>query len=408
MQGTLHEIMRVEEEVLNDLDASLDITGRGPRSRVEEELNARLDERLGRLGLDRTASVQEVQAGLFAALAKHEEELYQYAGISKDNFDFEKAAHLARELGGERDGFFLKREYAERILRQRPPAATIEQLGYSGVDELLEKEDIMDVFSALRFTETDKWMHETFDVAYKAFAPEDFEKRAIEIRVLGPQWRAVAEKFVAKKHHNVSHLKEFGVIFINPIAQTEAGKFIRDFALLLHYTHEIAFYSKLFERYAQGDDFNERFISLLRGDVPEPADAELGEWLIIQRYLWKEDPADKRLFTPRVNPEALHWHRAEQDLVRLGKEGKVPGLDFWDNTDFVAGRFRVDGTHALVSFDLEDVAMGFVASNEGIESSFTYHQQEAIWNRLFAEYVGGYEKLEEYIIEHMDTAIIRI
>lgn len=408
MQGTLHEIMRVEESVLDELDAALDITGRGPRSRVDEELNARLDERLGRLALDRTASVQEVQGGLFEALANHEEALYQYAGVSQENFDFEKVATLARQMGGERDGFFLKREYAERILRQRPPAATIEQLGYAGVDELLEKENIMDVFSALRFTETDTWMHETFDVAYKAFTPEDFEKRSIEIRVLGPQWRAVAEKFVAKKHHNVSHLKEFGVIFINPIAETKRGRFIRDFALLLHYTHEIAFYSRLFERYAKGDDFSNRFISLLRGDVPEPSAAEEGEWLIIQRYLWKEDPADKRLFMPRVNPEALHWHRAEQDLVQLGKDGKVDGMDFWDNTDMVAGRFRVDGTDTLISFDLEDVAMGYVASDEGVESTLTYHQQEAVWNRLFAEYVGGYDKMEEYIIENMDTAIIRI
>lgn len=266
----------------------------------------------------------------------------------------------------------------------------------------------MDVFSALRFTETDKWMHETFDVAYKAFTPQDFERRPIEIRVLGPQWKEVAEKFVAKKHHNVSHLKEFGVIFINPIAETEEGKFIRDFALLLHYTHEIVFYSRLFERYAAQDDFNERFISLLRGDVPEPDAAAEGEWLIVQRYLWKDDPMDKRLFTPRVNPEALHWHRAEEDLVKLGQEGTVEGLDFWDNTDCVAAPFPTDHTEALVSFDLEDVAMGYVAAGEGIDSAFAYHQQEALWNRLFAEYVGGYEKMEEYIIENMDTAIIRI
>lgn len=408
MKTPLHEILHVEEAVLVSIDAELGLSGTTPRKRVEEEVNARLDERLGRLGLNRESTAEEVRRALFSTIAQHEERLYSYVGVDKESFDFEKVAEAARRLGGEREGFFLKREYAERILRQRPPQATLEQLGYESVEELLEKEDIMDVFSALRFTETDKWMHETFDVAYKAFTPQDFEKRAIEIRVLGPQWKDVAEKFVAKKHHNVSHLKEFGVIFINPIAETEAGKFIRDFALLLHYTHEIVFYSRLFERYAAQEDFNERFISLLRGDVPEPDAAEVGEWLIIQRYLWKDDPMDKRLFTPRVNPEALHWHRAEQDLVKLGQEGIVEGLDFWDNTDCVAAPFPTDHTEALVSFDLEDVAMGYVAAGEGIDSAFAYHQQEALWNRLFAEYVGGYEKMEEYIIENMDTAIIRI
>ena len=35
--------------------------------------------------------------------------------------------------------------------------------------------------------------------------------------------REKRKKYVAKKHHNVSHLKEFGIIFLNPIAQTEEG-----------------------------------------------------------------------------------------------------------------------------------------------------------------------------------------
>ena len=67
--------------------------------------------------------------------------------------------------------------------------------------------------------ESDEWMHETFEVAYSGFTAADFEERPIEIKVLGKEWHEVAKQFVAKKHHNVSHLKEFGVIFLNPIQE---------------------------------------------------------------------------------------------------------------------------------------------------------------------------------------------
>ena len=50
------------------------------------------------------------------------------------------------------------------------------------------------------------------------------------------------------------------------------GKFLRDFALLLHYFHEIEFYSKLFKKYSAEENFAEKFKSLLRGDVKETMD----------------------------------------------------------------------------------------------------------------------------------------
>ena len=67
------------------------------------------------------------------------------------------------------------------------------------------------------------------------------------------------------------------------------GKFIRDFALILHYFHEIEFYSKLFKKYAGQIDFAGKLKSLLRGDVSESENTAPGEWLIVQRYLWKEN-----------------------------------------------------------------------------------------------------------------------
>ena len=404
-QLKLNEILNVEQSLLDKLDKRMSVTtgNSGVLARVESEVDGLIKKRLQEMNLDATAMAEDVFNGLFQRVNMHEAELYKYLGISRDNFDFEVVANAAHKMGTEDGGFFLKREFAEKILRERPPEAAMKFLNYKNVDEMLVKEDVREVFSALRFIESDEWMHKTFDVAYSKFTPDDFEYREIEVRVLGKQWTEIAIKFVAKKHHNVSHLKEFGIVFLNPIAQTEPGKFLRDFALLLHYLHEVHFYSKLFERASREKDFNKQFIALLRGDVPKIENKiKNAEWLIIQRYLWKLDPNDRRLFVPRVNPEALHWRKGEEDIVRFGNGNKGSGLEFWDELDYVAGYFASKNNHKeLVSFDMEDVAMGFVAAYQGLDARFSYHQQEALWNKIFAEYVGGYDKLQEYAIENM-------
>ena len=221
----LNDIFRVDEEGL--LLFAKKMEERFESSNVLERLDADISDtvehRLRELGLSKEAGADEVYNRLFDKIHNDEKQLYLQVGVSANDFDFEKIAQKAREITGERVGFFLKKEYAEQILQKRPPTATIEMLGYSSVQAMLEKEDIMDIFSALRFTETDEWMHKTFDVAYTQFTPDDFEERPIQIRVLGDKYKEVAEKFVAKKHHNVSHLKEFGVIFVNPIAQNRVG-----------------------------------------------------------------------------------------------------------------------------------------------------------------------------------------
>lgn len=415
MYGTLSEILNMSGERLDALEEKMKRAGLAAvLEKVEKENEELITRTLEDMGV-KSPDAQDVREALFEKVRLHEKELYQYIGIAPRDFDpsnspgkaFEKIAEAARMMAAESRGYFLKKEYAKEILRKRPPEQTMAYRGYSDIEEMLSREDIGDLFSALRFTETDEWMHRTFDEAYSAFTPDDFEERNIELRVLGPQWKEVAEKYVAKKHHNVSHLKEFGIIFLNPIAETGEGKFLRDFALLLHYFHEIAFYSKLFRRYAELPDFNKNFISLLRGDVAQAPETKTGEWLIIQRYLWKENPEDPRLFMPHVNPEARHWRKAQEDLVAFGLRRGESGLEFWNDLWAVGGWFdKKGGGREHVSFELEDNAMGVSSKSDGENKTFTYHQHEALWNRIFSEYVGGYDKLDQHILDNMEKGKI--
>jgi len=424
-----HEILakslRTKPEVLEKLESEMQKKGFPPVLASIEQKNEQLITRtLEGLGV-KSKTAGEVREALFEQVLIHEKELYKYIGVSPADFSasdkslrqgsgqagdaFEKIAQTARKMATEDKGYFLKKENAKEILRKRPPEQTMRYLGYNNVEEMLTHEDIGDLFSALRFTETNEWMHKTFDEAYRKFTPNDFEERKIELRVLGSQWKEIAEKYVAKKHHNVSHLKEFGIIFLNPIAETEGGKFLRDFALLLHYFHEIAFYSKLFRRYAEGPDFSTHFISALRGDVSEPETPRASEWLITQRYLWKENPEDPRLSTPHVNPESKHWRKAQEDIVAFGESKRESGLEFWNDLWAVGGWFdKKIGGREYISFELEDNAMGAASKSDGENQTFSYHQHEALWNKIFSEYVGGYDKLDQYILENMEKGKITL
>ncbi|MBI2465974.1 MAG: hypothetical protein HYV66_01955 [Candidatus Sungbacteria bacterium] len=353
-------------------------------------------------------SASHIHGVLQKTIFYHEKQFLDFLrGVEGEN-EFEKAANLARVLVKADRGFFLKKDFIKEIFLKRRPENLLSYLGYQSVDELINGNDLMEAFSALRFVESDEWMHQTFAEVYSSFKPSDFEARDIEIKVLGDKWRDIAKKFVEKKHHNVSHLKEFGVIFLNPIKMDIPGKFLRDFALLLHYFHEIGFYSKLFKKYSDSPDFAEKFKSLLRGDIKELKDVnQENAWLIVQRYLVKENPQDPRLFQPRVNPESIHWTKGERDLAGISeKTGGTVDLGLWSNLDWVGGLFQGEVGEEVVSFDLEDNAMSLVSFMEGKKEVLTYHQREAMWTKIFVEYAGGEGKLEEMILGNFDKGFI--
>jgi hypothetical protein len=384
---------------------------------VWEEMQRQLGETYTLLGLKEGASREEVQNALMEAVTSEEKTLRAYInGRSEGQTEFDKAAIVARSIAQVGRGLFLKKECGEKILKERPPESVIKFLGCRDVDEMLSKHEVTEIFSALRFMETDEWMHETFDAAYGSFTKEDFEERDIEIRVLPAVWQPVAEEYVAKKHHNVSHLKEFGVIFLNPIREEGAGKFMRDFALIFHYFHEIDFYSSLFRTYIERPGFADKFKMLLRGDVRAAPISDLqpptfdGEWLIVQQYLWKINPKDPRLFMARVNPESVHWFRGQRDLANFSADQPQLKFGMWKGMDWVAKNFGGNGESDanLVSFDIEDSAMTTATHSDGKNESLFYHQREALWTKLFIEYAGGEDAMQKLLVENFDKGAVQL
>jgi len=79
-------------------------------------------------------------------------------------------------------------------------------------------------------------------------------------------------------------------------------------------------------------------------------------------------------------------------------------LDFWRGVDDFVGEIFPAGKmgEEIVSFDLLDNVLSLTHGGLG---KYLYHQQEALWNKIFIEYMGE-EKLEELIVENIEKGFI--
>ncbi|MFC1756670.1 hypothetical protein ACFLZC_00710 [Patescibacteria group bacterium] len=367
-------------KILGAEEATLvDCVGNDILEKVAKENEAKIKEKLNSLGVQEDISEIEIFNVLLEKAEQDDKKLLQ------EYPDLLKLSHEIANLG---TGFFIKENKAKEFLLNIPPENVVKFLGYADIEETLKNEDFFEVFSAMRFVEDDEWMNKLFFKQFETLTIEDFEERPIQTIKLSDKWQKIAQQFLKKKYHNISHLKELGVIFMLPATLGVAGEGLRTLSLLLHYHHEIDFYSRLFRNFSQTSDFAERMISSLRGDVLDQK-LEAGQWMIVQQYLAKKDETDWRLFQPHINPEALHWKKAEDGISSV--------LSFWKDLECV-------GSEAY-SFNLVDVVMSLVRKRDG--TKYLYHQKEALWNKIFSELIGE-EKMEELIIDNFEKGFIKL
>lgn len=395
LRADKHDLLKMEEQLLS-LTGKKDIYA----SIVAENAKIIAD-RLSVLGVSAGSSAKEVYDALISRIESDDYQLFKALGNPNCQRveDCQIIADTAYKAAKPPKGFFLKHEKAREFLMKEPPMQVMGFLGYTTAEEMLAKEDLLEVYSALRFIEGSEWLNSVFFKQYTSLTPDDFEEREVVVHVLGEKWAKESQQFVAKKKHNISHLKELGVVFVIPTLLGISGEILRMFALIMHYLHEVPFYSRLFEDNIQDPStFAEHLISLLRGDVLEGRfnGTDTLQWLVVQRYLAKEDENDWRLFVPHINPEALHWTRAINNFVDVGEilGGLSHELGFWKDLGWIGDYFKDEsGVEVLVSFDLVDTVMSLVKQKEMVK--YLYHHEEALWNKIFTEYFGE-QALEAY------------
>ncbi|MFZ1360991.1 MAG: hypothetical protein WAS27_03155 [Candidatus Saccharimonadales bacterium] len=305
----------------------------------------------------------------------------------------------ANDVAFPRKVFVIKHASVKKLLAKMPPKNLIKTLGYKQLDDMLANEPFDELYPALRFSEGAEWLL-AYNELFKTVTAKDYEERDMKIVVMDhDKYAGLAEKFVKKKLHNVTHSKELGVIVVVPMKQkTMRGLALKSLPLLLHYMNEVKLYSTFFKSKASKRHFGTVVVETLNAD-PGTASQLAGQhihWRVIQRYFGKLDgEAHPEAFQPHVQPEDLHWRRAEDLLFEID-----PELCFWQDLDYV-GLLR-DGFP--VSFNLFDLSFAY-SNREPYTQRYAYHFQESLWNELFIRYMG-FANLNQQILKQLDNDMI--
>jgi len=368
------------------------------------DITALAHENLRALGLNPASSTgEEVYRGLESRLQTDIKRLTKVIGAElSDDIEYlvPFMVKAANDVEFNRKVFVLKRESAKNLLRKMPPKILMEKLGYSDIEKMFEGEDFDELYTALRFSEGADWLNQ-YDELFAHVTPADYEERDLRIVVMDHEkYVDLAAHFVQKKLHNVTHTKEMGTIVVVPMhAKTMRGLVLKTLPLLLHYMNEVKLYSTFFKLKSKQPHFGKTVVSTLvadPGDASQMAGHKI-HWRVIQRYLGKhkEDSISMVAFEPHVQPEDLHWRRAEDLLYKID-----PELAFWKDRDYVA--LMYDGFP--VAFNLFDVSFGY-SNGETYENRYAYHFRESLWNEIFVRYMG-FKNLANQVLEQLDNDMI--
>jgi len=406
MSKFLSDLLDAEEPTFTTSIRQLeDVSGRtGADTKLIGDITAMAHENLRQLGLNPAASTgEEVYQALLGRLETDIVRLTKVIGAN----DSEDVKHLvpfmidaANNVKFDRKVFVIKREKAKEFLRTMPPKQLMEHLGYATVDQMIAGEDFDEIYTALRFSEGPDWLTK-YNELFKTVTPHDYEERDLRIVQMDhDKYVDLATHFVQKKLHNVTHTKEMGIIVVVPMhVKKMRGLVLKTLPLLLHYMNEVKLYSTFFKLKSAKLHFGETVVNTLIAD-PGSGSQLVGKnihWRVIQRYLGKhkEDSVDRIAFEPHVQPEDLHWRRAEDLLFQID-----PQLEFWKDRDYVA--LNYDGFP--VAFNLFDVSFAY-SNKESYEGRYAYHFRESLWNEVFVRYLG-FKNLAAQVLEQLDNEMI--
>jgi len=407
------KLLRTSEGVILDLEKKMEkISGKqGVIEKIVRENDQKIQAKLKELGLGPKPTAQQVYQALIDKVKSTDQSLFEHF----HHPDFSTVVgcrsliNATKELTDDLSGFYLKESKAKELLQLNPPQKIMASLGYGDdIDKMLAKEDVFEVFCALRFAEDSQWLNDVFFKPYADLKKEDFEKRKIKVMVLPEKWLNIGQKFLGKKLHHMSHLKELGIVFVIPTTNQPPGETIYFFFMTIHYIYEVDWHSKLFKMYNQEADFAQKIIQALKVEVsgqPLP-DKEKASWRILAKYLAKDDPNDPRLAEPHISPEAWHYTKTALDIQKFAQRFPDLGLSFWQGLDVVGQYFPTNSSEeeTLISFDLFDNGISLLRQSS-FESKYLYHQQEALWNEVFIGYLGE-EKLDKLLLENLDKGFV--
>ena len=406
MSKNLRDLLDAEEPIFSLAIQQLEKASgqQGTDARLIGELAEKMRKAADVLGLDAGDTTDnEFYEALISKIKQDNDRVTKMLG-GTDADDVKQMVPLivkaVESMDIDRSCWVLKRSVAKQLLAKMPPKKLMEHLGYRSVDSMLKHENIDEIYTALRFSEGPEWL-EKYNELFKEIKPSDFETRDISIVIMDhDKYVDLAEHFVEKKLHNITHTKEMGVIVVVPMrAERMKGITLKSLPLIFHYVNEIRLYSSFFKLKQVEKNFGETVVETLIADPGNAAQmaGQYVHWRVIQRYFGKmRDENHPEAFQPHVHPEDLHWRRAEEMLGQLD-----PEMKFWQDVDYVA-KLADDGLP--LTLNLMDVSLGY-SNGEPYESRYVYHFRESLWNEIFMRYMG-HKNLEDSILKQLDNDMI--
>lgn len=400
MSQMLSQLVGIPEQSLGLQLKQLEIASGTPSIdvRLTAEIIGKVHLRTRALGLDPDDTTpQELYQSLLGLVGKHDQFLVQRIGGSSttDVADLlPRIRHFISKIPIPKSAWVMKLSVAKRILKSSPPRKVMKHLGYRSVDSLLKRESISELFIGCRLLESKEWQN-TLLKKYSKLLPADFENRDIEIILLdGNKWGDACAYVVQASRHNISHLKELGVIAILPLPISRLeGVTIVLLPLILHYMNEIRTYSTYFKIRQVRKDFGHILSETIIHDPARHANmaGQHVHWRTIHRYFGSMNADFSSLFEPHIQAEDMFWRKAEAVLYKI-----EPALHFWHDMDFV-GSYQP--SH-IVSFNLIDVAISYV-NRLPLTAQQISHMRESLRNELYVRYFGT-DTLKKQVLQQLD------
>jgi len=372
---------------------------------LSSEISSKIGKKIRELGLNSTdVNGKELYNSLQRLIQQHDEFIVKAIG-GKDPADVQdllpKIVTAVEKLPIPKTCWVIKHSTAKRLLKNMPPKKVMKQLGYKSIDSMLKRENISELLGALRFAESPAWLLK-FISTYKKLTPSDFETRQIKIICLSEKrWGELSKEFVYKTRHNITHLKEMGIIVVLPLPLDRLrGICITLLPLIIHYINEIRLYSAYFKLQQVKPNFAEIVPNTLIKDCNDAVKMinQPIHWRVVQRHFGKL--GKRRLpevFDPHIQAEDLQWHQVEDVLYEI-----EPALKFWENLDYVGANH--DGWP--VSFNLMDNAISYC-------NDLPYGRQNvarlrsSLKDELYNRYLEQ-DILEQQVLDQLDSEIEEI
>ncbi|HEX5448019.1 MAG TPA: hypothetical protein VFW90_02345 [Candidatus Saccharimonadales bacterium] len=157
-----HLLAEKEEEVRKLLDELEEKNGWPDHdARMLAETIQKTRIKLAELGLDPDDTTgEELYEALLAKFSHDSLAFDDQFDVADSDYDHRagRAIAIAKEAFGLPEVWALKNSAGKNILRQHPPKRLMKHLNYRSIESLLKREDIAELFIAIRYLESDSWL----------------------------------------------------------------------------------------------------------------------------------------------------------------------------------------------------------------------------------------------------------